>query len=183
MLFAAHGAVFLSLKTSGEMVERARRLTNVLLPGVVLVGGGFIAWTLGTAYDRGHLPALALIAGVLAALAAVAATLLHRTRRDGWAFVATGLTVASVTVMLFADLWPNAIASSGAGDLALSLVEAASSNYTLGVMTVVAVVLTPVVLLYQGWTYWVFRRRVARPAGDGEIGVEPPTLPGAGLSG
>jgi cytochrome d ubiquinol oxidase subunit II len=174
LLFTGHGAVFLTLKTQGEIRERARKAGNVLLPAVVVVGGGFIAWTLGAAVDRGHLPALALVAGVLAAGAAIAAVLLHRSGREGWAFAATGLVVASVVAMLFADLWPNAIASSGAEDLALSLREAASSNYTLEVMTVVAVILTPVVLLYQGWTYWVFRKRIGRE----DVPAAPSGLPG-----
>jgi cytochrome d ubiquinol oxidase subunit II len=161
LLFAAHGAVFLTLKTRGEIVDRARRASALLLPAVIVAGGGFIAWTLASAADRGHVAALSLVAGVLAAVAAVAAAVLDRMRRAAAAFVATGATIALVTVMLFADLWPNAITASGDGP-SLTLAQAASSNYTLGVMTVVAVVLTPVVLLYQGWTFWVFRRRIGR---------------------
>jgi cytochrome bd ubiquinol oxidase subunit II len=161
-LFTAHGAVFLALRTTGEIAERARRAAAVLLPVVVLGGAGFIAWTLGRSASDDALSALALAAGVVAAAAAVSAVLLHRARREAAVFGATATTIAAVVAMLFADLWPNVMASSGAPELALSISEAASSGYTLGVMTVVAVVLTPVVLLYQGWTYWVFRARLGR---------------------
>lgn len=161
-LFTAHGAVFLALRTTGEVAVRARRAATVLLPVVVLGGAGFIAWTLGSSMADDALSALALVAGLIAAAAAIAAVALHRLRREGLAFAATAVTIASVVMMLFSDLWPNVMASSGAPELALTISEAASSPYTLGVMTVVALVLTPVVLLYQGWTYWVFRARLGR---------------------
>jgi cytochrome d ubiquinol oxidase subunit II len=180
-LFTAHGAVFLSLRTTGDLADRARRAAGVLLPVVVLGGAGFIAWTLGRAASEDALSALAVAGGVLAAVAAIAAVVLHRSRREGLAFGATALTIAFVVTMLFADLWPNVMASSGAPELALTISEAASSNYTLGVMTVVAVVLTPIVLLYQGWTYWVFRARLGRE--DFSEGTNPIDVLSAKLGG
>ncbi len=164
LLFTAHGAVFLALRTTGDVRERARRAATLLLPVVVAGGAGFIAWTLGRSAAGDALSWLALTAGGLAAAAAIAALALHAARREGAAFAATAVTIALVVVMLFADLWPNVMASSGAPELAMTVSEAASSGYTLGVMTVVALVLTPVVLLYQAWTYWVFRARIGREA-------------------
>jgi cytochrome d ubiquinol oxidase subunit II len=178
LLCAAHGAVFLSLRTTGDVRDRARALARPLWGAVVLAGGGFIAWTLARSAADGDLAPLALAAGIATAAAAVAATVLAARRREGWAFAAGGAAVVMLVVTLFATLWPNVLNSSGDPGLALSIAEAASTNYTLGVMTVVAAVLTPVVLAYQAWTYWVFRRRVGLGGGDG--GEGPPARPATG---
>jgi cytochrome d ubiquinol oxidase subunit II len=80
--------------------------------------------------------------------------------RLGWTFAATAIATILLFTSLFADLFPNAMVSSTSSAYDLSLSAASSSDYTLTVMTVVAAILVPVVLLYQGWTYWVFRQRV-----------------------
>jgi cytochrome d ubiquinol oxidase subunit II len=168
LLCAAHGAIFLSLRTRGDLVERARSLARPLSWGLVVVGAGFLAWTLGRSAGDDDLAALALVGGIGTALAVVAAAVLVLRRRDGWAFAATGTAVVMLVVTIFSSLWPNVINSSDDPGLALTIVDAASTNYTLTVMTVVAVVMTPIVLLYQGWTYWVFRHRVGGE-GFGEV--------------
>jgi len=160
LLCAAQGAVFLALRTDGGVMDRARAAARPLSASVVVVGGGFIAWTLARSAGDDDLTPLALAAGIGTALAAVAVAALVWRGREGWAFAAAGVAVVLLVTTLFASLWPNVINSSGDPDLALSIAEAASTNYTLAVMSVVAAVLTPVVLLYQAWTYWVFRRRV-----------------------
>jgi cytochrome d ubiquinol oxidase subunit II len=176
LLCLSQGAVFLSLRTDGGVRERARSLARPLSAAVVAAGGGFIAWTLARSAGDGDLTPLALAAGVGTALAAVAVTALLVRGRDGWAFAACGIAVVGLVTLLFASLWPNVINSSGDPGLALSIAEAASTNYTLTVMTVVAAVLTPVVLLYQAWTYWVFRRRVGLGGGE----AAPPARPATG---
>jgi cytochrome d ubiquinol oxidase subunit II len=178
LLCAAHGAVFLSLRTTGDVGERARVLARPLWAAVVLAGGGFIAWTLARSAGDGDLAPLALAAGIATAVAAVAATALVARRRDGWAFAAGGAAVVGLVAMLFATLWPNVLNSSGDPELALGIAEASSTSYTLGVMTVVAAVLTPVVLAYQGYTYWVFRRRVG--LGGHDEGEPPGARPAPG---
>ncbi|WP_306214217.1 cytochrome d ubiquinol oxidase subunit II [Actinoplanes sp. RD1] len=154
-LFTLHGAVFLALKTGGEMRVRAGRLAARLAPPAVAVAAAFLLWTVLAHPD--------LAGGILAAAAAVAligATLFLRVRREGWAFLATGATLVLAVFALFVTLFPTVMPSSLADANSLTTTNASSSHYTLTVMTWVAVFFTPVVLLYQGWTYWVFRKRL-----------------------
>jgi len=152
-LFLAHGAHFLALRTSGVLHERsvlaAHRLSTVALLLVAVFG----AWTLAL----GSEPLMVVLIAV-AVLAAAGAAWRSRLGSEGWAFALSAVAVTALFCALFAWLYPNAMAASSGP--ALSLEAAASSHYTLKVMTVVAAIFTPLVLLYQGWTYWVFRRRV-----------------------
>ncbi|MDA3646026.1 cytochrome d ubiquinol oxidase subunit II [Saccharopolyspora indica] len=150
-----HGAVFLSLKTEGEIRERARRFAlrmgvPLLLPVIALL---FIAqFTEGSAWTW-----VPLVIALVAALAGLAR--LYRWR-DGQAFVLQGVALASVVITLFGALWPNVIPSTLDAANSLSIADTASSPYTLTVVTWVAAFGTPAVLIYQGWTYWVFRKRI-----------------------
>jgi cytochrome bd ubiquinol oxidase subunit II len=82
-----------------------------------------------------------------------------RVRREGLAFVASAVTLVAAVVLIFGSMWPDVMPATDPA-LSLGVAEAASSDYTLRLMTWVAAVLTPVVLLYQGWTCWVFRKRL-----------------------
>jgi cytochrome d ubiquinol oxidase subunit II len=99
---------------------------------------------------------------IAAIVAAVAVEWLLRERLDGWAFVATGLAIAAITATIFLNLYPRVMPSMLGASNDLTIWNASSSHYTLTVMTVVAGVFTPLVLAYQAWTYWVFRRRLSR---------------------
>ncbi len=161
-LFTLHGAVYLSLKTRDEMRERAhaaaRRLSLVAVALVV----AFLAWTYLSAvsdHARGAVPGVIAVAAL--ALVVVAAFLV-RARREGLAFTATALAIACLTIALFRDLYPRVLVSSTAKAFDLTIWSTSSTHYTLVVMSIVALALTPVVLLYQGWTYYVFRHRVGR---------------------
>ncbi|MDA0183112.1 cytochrome d ubiquinol oxidase subunit II [Solirubrobacter phytolaccae] len=156
VLFLAHGSHFLALRTEGELHARAVTLARRLAPVAFAVVLAFSVWTL--ARMDGIEPLSAVLAGV-AVLAAGAAWWRALLGSEGWAFAGSALSVAALFASLFAWLYPNAMAASEGP--ALSLHMAASTPYTLQVMTVVAAIFTPLVLLYQGWTYWVFRRRVA----------------------
>ena len=123
---------------------------------------------------------LAIVAAAATAVAAVAAAGLAWRGRDGWAFGATSAATALRVDDLFASLWPNVINSVDDPSLTLSIAGAASTHYTLGVMTVVAVILTPIVLLYQAWTYWVFRDRVGGGAEGTHTAARPPARAPAG---
>ncbi|MEV4840782.1 cytochrome d ubiquinol oxidase subunit II [Nonomuraea sp. NPDC049486] len=152
LLFAQHGAVFLALRTTGELRERARRIARVLGPLTVVAAAAFLV-LLGS--DK---PAYWAITGVAAA--ALVASLLATVRgRDGWAFTGSALAIAALVAALFTALFPNVMPALDPAN-SLTITNAASSPYTLTVMTWVAVIFTPVVLVYQGWTYWVFRRRL-----------------------
>ncbi len=157
-LFLAHGAIFLNLKTEGEMGERARAIAARVAPVAAVVGIAFLAWTVAS-HEGGVDAASAILAG-LAALFLLAAAILAG-RHPGRAFAATCGAIVLFFSSLFVDLFPHTMVSSTDPAFDMTLAQSASSDYTLTVMTVVAVLLVPVVLLYQGWTYWVFRHRVS----------------------
>lgn len=158
LLFLAHGAHFLALKTEDPIRSRANRLALPIGLAAALAAVLFLGWTLAL---RGNPAAVATT--VVAALALVGAIVANRVRREGWAFLGTSVTIALAVVTLFVALYPNVMPSSTDPAFSLTIDNASSTDYTLTVMTVVAVIFTPIVLLYQGWTYWVFRKRVAAP--------------------
>jgi cytochrome d ubiquinol oxidase subunit II len=155
-LFLTHGAIFLSLKTTGEVEQRARAVAARVAPLAAAIVIAFLAWTL--ANQDGVEVASAICAVGAAASVVAAAALVGQPAR---AFVATCGTIVLFFVTLFIDLFPHAMVSTTSAAFSLTLNEASSSHYTLSVMTVVAVLLVPFVLLYQGWTYWVFRKRIS----------------------
>jgi cytochrome d ubiquinol oxidase subunit II len=158
LLCLLHGATFLVLKTAGEVRQRAVHAARRVAPVTAAAVLGFAVWTLVSA-GKGLLPSLPGLAAVLAV--AAAAWLVGRDR-DGLAFVATSLTIAMVALSIFVGLYPRVMVSTLGSASDLTVTNTASSSYTLRVMTVVAVIFFPVVLAYQGWTYYVFRRRIGR---------------------
>lgn len=162
--FLLHGALFLSLKTSDALLARARAAARRLwLPAV----GVLFALLVATYFYTDIVAQLGIDPGV-APVASLAALLLAgyfiRRGRDGWAFAMTGAHIALTLVTFFLILYPRVMISSLDPAYSLTIYTAASSPYTLGVMTVVALIFVPVVLAYQGWTYWVFRQRVKTDA-------------------
>lgn len=178
LLCLVHGGVFIALKTDGDIRRRARRLVLLAAVPTVAAAASFLAWTVwmhsgfgSAALDAAEEAATDRAAGVplvwvlgLAVLAAVALLLafFHTwTGHEGKAFIAMALTVAAAVSTLFLSLFPNVLPSTtGVGTLTIE--NASSSQYTLSVMLWVALVMTPLVIGYQGWTYWVFRRRLTR---------------------
>jgi cytochrome d ubiquinol oxidase subunit II len=159
LLCLLHGASFLALKTGGEVRERALRVGRPVALVAAAAVLGFVVWTQATA-DKGSLPSLPAVVAVLAVLAA--AWQVGR-GRDGLAFAATSVTMAAVVVSLFVALYPRVMVSTLGSATDLTTTNTASAPYALKVMTVAAAVLFPVVLAYQAWTYYVFRRRVGGP--------------------
>lgn len=158
-IFVSGGALFLTLKTTSELRARARRASLVAAPTAAVLLTIFVAWTAVSSSDLEPWTAVIAVATVGAAVGAVVA---GRRGFDGAAFIANGLATAGVVGTLLLDLYPRVLVSSTAEANSLTVFTAASTGYTLTVMTVVAAVMTPVVLLYQGWTYYVFRYRVGR---------------------
>jgi cytochrome d ubiquinol oxidase subunit II len=156
-VFAFHGAVFIALKTEGEIRTRARSLTWPLGGAAIVLGTAFLLWT-QISYGTGWTWAPVLVAAA-ALISAVGAA---RTGREGWAFTGTALTIVATTVALFGALYPDVLPASNDAANSLTTTNASSTPYTLEIMTWVAVIFTPVVLAYQAWTYWVFRKRVTR---------------------
>jgi cytochrome bd ubiquinol oxidase subunit II len=161
LLFAFHGATFLTLRTTGELAARAERAARRLAIPAALVAAAFLVWTVAVAMDRNEkdlFPPVIPAAVGIAALALAGYFLLARS--NGRAFAMTGLGTIALVATLFVSLYPRVMVSSPSFENSLSVDGAASSRYALTVMSVVAVIFVPIVLLYQGWTYYVFRRRV-----------------------
>ena len=154
--FTLHGAYYLALKTDGPVREGANLLAKRIAPVVVVVAATF---QLRTQFRDGRPLSWALT--LLAAATLVAAVAASLRGREGWAFSLTGTTLALTVASLFATLYPDVMVSSTAARFSLTVDNASSTDYTLKVMTVVALALTPVVLAYQAWTYWVFRKRIS----------------------
>ena len=155
-LFLFHGSVFIALKTGGAVRRNAIAAAGRLgIPATVLVA----AFGLWTQLAHGNASTWPVV--VVAVAAQLTATALARNgSREGWAFLCTTVVVAAVVVLLFASLYPNLVPSTLDPAYSLTIHNASSSHYTLTVLTWAALICTPVVLGYQAWTYWVFRKRI-----------------------
>jgi cytochrome d ubiquinol oxidase subunit II len=172
LVFTLHGAIFLTLKTRGDFEARAQEMAVRLAWPAVIVTMALLVWTwINEVRGEGGevIPGLLSIVLILAVLA------LPWLLKEGyfvWSFAVTGAGIALLVAILFMNLYPNVMPSSIDPAFSLDIYNAASTNTTLRVMTVVAAIFTPVVLAYQGWTYWVFRKRIGRedfaPAGTGD---------------
>jgi cytochrome bd ubiquinol oxidase subunit II len=155
-----HGAVYLTIKTTGVVAERAARLAAPFSWIAVAAVIGYAIWTRIETPGNVVIPTPLEVFGVLTAIAA--AWSIHD-RHHGWAFTATTLTMASVIVSLFVALYPNVMVSSTNSAYNLTVANTAAGNYALDVMTIVAVIFTPLVIAYQAWNYHVFRARITGP--------------------
>lgn len=154
-LFTFHGSVFAALKTEGDIRVRARKLALMLGLGTAALALVFLIWT--QIESGGGESLAAMIVAVLALVGAIGAI---KAGREGWSFALSGVTIAAAVAMLFLTLFPNVMPSSLNEEWNLTVTNASSSPYTLKIMTWCAAIATPVVLLYQAWTYWVFRKRI-----------------------
>ncbi|HWU09801.1 MAG TPA: cytochrome d ubiquinol oxidase subunit II [Streptomyces sp.] len=154
-LFTFHGSVFAALKTVGDIRKRARGLALKLGLATAVLALGFLVLTQADNGNGWSLMAMVIaVTSLLVAIGAIAAG------REGWSFAFSGVTIAATVAMLFLTLFPNVMPSSLNDAWNLTVSNASSSPYTLKIMTWCAGIATPVVLLYQGWTYWVFRKRI-----------------------
>jgi cytochrome bd ubiquinol oxidase subunit II len=157
LLFFTHGVVFASLKTEGDLRERARRLAARSGLITIVAAAAFLLWT-GLAFGTPWFWILALVA----AAALISGWLANARGAEGIAFSLLALTIAAAVLALFSALFPDVMPASNDPANRLTIENASSSAYTLTVMSWTALVFLPLVLAYQGWTYWVFRKRVTR---------------------
>ena len=160
-LFAFHGATFLTLRTTGELSSRAESAARKLAIPAAVLAAVYLAWTVAIGMDRNDkdlFPPVLPAAFGIAALALAIAFLFAG--RSGRAFAMTALGTISLVATLFVSLYPRVMVSSTDFADSLTVDDAASSHYALAVMSVVALICVPLVLLYQGWTYYVFRHRI-----------------------
>ncbi len=166
LVFLLHGAVFLALKTGAEVRGDAVRVAAILAPIATVVAGGFALWT-QLAYGKTWTWAVVAVAAA-ALLGAIWST---ARAWEGWAFTLTTVAIMATGVLLFGALFPNVMPSTLDPAWSLTIDNASSSPYTLKVMTWAAGLLAPVVLMYQGWTYWVFRQRITMEQIPPSIGL------------
>ncbi|MFF2369041.1 cytochrome d ubiquinol oxidase subunit II [Agromyces sp. NPDC058110] len=157
LLFFTHGVVFASLKTEGDLRERAQKLAVRSGLVTIVVAAAFLLWT-GLAFGTLWF----WIFAAVAALALIGGWLANLRGSEGIAFTLLAITIATAVLALFSALFPDVMPASNDPANSLTIENASSTEYTLTVMTWVAVFTLPIVLLYQGWTYWVFRKRVSR---------------------
>jgi cytochrome d ubiquinol oxidase subunit II len=166
-LFAFYGAVFVALKTAGPVRDDAFRFARVLSAPVVVLAGGFGLWTQlahGKAWT--WLPLGVAVGALLTAIA-----LMWTRRREGWAFVSMVVVIAAVAVLVFGAMYPNLLPSTLNPEWSVTIYNGSSTPYTLKIMSWASLTLLPLVMIYQGWTYWVFRRRISADAIPASIGL------------
>lgn len=166
MLFTLHGATYLSLKLTDDLLEAVRNVAGKLwLPTTILVYVfAIISHFTTDMFDRlGVNPG---VIPVLGGLAILAVGYLLKIKRDGWAFLMTALTIVFSTITFFMGLFPRVMISNLNANWSLDIYNASSSPYTLEVMTWVTIIFVPIVLLYQGWTYYIFRQRISSKIDD-----------------
>lgn len=168
LLFAFHGATYLTLRTTDDLRERAVETARRLAIPAMVGGIAALAWTVAVAIDNNERELLGpLIPAALGAAVLLLAALFAIRRREGWAFAMTALATILLVATIFTGLYPRVLVSSPEFANSLTVSNASASEYSLTVMTVVAAVFLPVVVLYQAWAYRVFRARIGgrRPQG------------------
>lgn len=160
-LFTLHGAIFLNLKTTNELRDKSKQFAiRLWLPTVILI----FAFVIYGYFATDMFTRLGVNPGIVPLLAGVALLIsgwFVRKERSGWAFIMTGLTIALSTITIFIGLYPRVMVSSLNEAWSLTIYTASSSEYTLTVMSIIALIFFPIVLVYQSWTYWVFRKRIS----------------------
>jgi cytochrome bd ubiquinol oxidase subunit II len=166
------GAIFIGLKTTGDVRFRAGKTARRVAPVTALITLAFVGWTHVTAGGGGFLNPVEF----LAMLAIIAAWALVSAHHEGWAFTANTVAIAIVIITLFVDLYPHVMVSSTNRAYSLTVYNSASPPYSLKVTTVAALVLLPFVLAYQAWTYYVFRRRITDQSFRPAVGTPRPAV-------
>ncbi|MBA2954174.1 cytochrome d ubiquinol oxidase subunit II [Nocardioides sp. MAH-18] len=156
LLFLTHGAMFLALKTDGDIRVRAR---GVAVTSGLAAAAAAVAFLVWAQFLTGN--GWSAVLFVLAAAALVAGIATAQVGREGWAFIGTFACIALAVAGLFVGLFPDVMPSSTDEAYSLTTTNASATDYTLTVMTIVAAIFTPIVLGYQAWTYWIFRKRIA----------------------
>ncbi len=159
-IFLLHGAVFLTLKTTGSVEEKAYAIANKIWPVATIL---FILFIILSYFQTDMFTKAGVTPGIVPILAIVTLLLVVyflKKKRSGWAFIMTALTILLATVSMFLGLFPRVLVSSLNPEWSLTIYNASSSPYTLKVMTIIAAIFVPIVLIYQGWTYYVFRQRI-----------------------
>ncbi len=166
-LFAFYGSVFIALKTAGAIRDDALRFGRMLSIPAIVLAGGFGLWT-QLVYGK---PWTWLALGLAVVALVIAVALVWRSTREGVAFAANVVVIAAVAVLIFGAMYPNLLPSTLNPEWSVTVENGSSTPYTLRIMTWASLVLLPLVLMYQGWSYWVFRKRISAEAIPASIGL------------
>jgi cytochrome d ubiquinol oxidase subunit II len=165
-LFCYHGCLFIDLKTDDKAIQA--RVKQYAPRFFLAMLGMLVIWLVCMFFfsnmfvsAAGQVKLIPLVLTLLAAVALVFSILSFRKGRSGLAFIGTGAGIALFTFAVFAGMFPNVLISTLNPEWSLTIYTASSSAYTLKLMSIVAACLVPIVLLYQAWTYWVFRKRIS----------------------
>jgi cytochrome d ubiquinol oxidase subunit II len=175
-MFALHGGTYLTLRMTGDFQRRASAIARRLAIPAAVLGIGIVAWTVLVAHDnndRALLPTA--VPAVLTAAVLILALVFTRTGKGGWAFATTGLAAIGFIATIFTGLYPRVLVSSPTFDNSLTISNSATGHYALQVISVAAAIFTPLILVYQGWTYYVLRTRLGgdhATAAYGSLGEE-----------
>ncbi|MFH8249193.1 cytochrome d ubiquinol oxidase subunit II [Microbacterium sp. B2969] len=163
LLFFTHGVYFVALKTDGQVHDDARKLARRSGILTVVVAAVFLVWTILNAFEAGA-PAVwaVVLLSAVAALALIGSLVANARDREGWAFGLGAATIVTAVLALWFALFPNVMVSSTDVANSLTIENASSTDYTLTIMSWAALIFLPLVLAYQAWTYWIFRKRVSR---------------------
>jgi cytochrome d ubiquinol oxidase subunit II len=162
LMFLCHGALWVAMKTEGEIGEQAVRAANRIWQGLVPVAAVFLAFTPRmTGLEDNYLafPYLAVVP-LLAVAALVMIKVFAAKRRTGRAFVASALTIGLIVASGLIGLFPNMLPSRTDPAANLTIYNSSSTPLTLKIMTIVALIFVPVVIVYQVWVFRVFRKKI-----------------------
>lgn len=163
LLFFTHGLYFIALKTDDPVRSDARRLAGRAGMLTIVVAAAFLVWTIFIAAGReAPLMAFVVASAAIAAVSLVMSVFFNARDREGWAFGFGAATIVTAVLTLFFALFPYVMPSSTDPAYSLTIDNASSTDYTLTIMSWAALIFLPMIVLYQGWTYWVFRKRVMR---------------------
>ncbi|WP_295832694.1 cytochrome d ubiquinol oxidase subunit II [uncultured Microbacterium sp.] len=162
-LFFVHGVYFVALKTDGQVRADARSLAKKAGVLTIALAALFLVWTIVNAANAGAPLLLGVVAlAGIAALTLIGSWVANLRDREGTAFALGAVTIVAAVAALFFALFPNVMPSTLAAGSSLTIDNASSTEYTLTIMSWAALIFLPLILAYQGWTYWVFRKRVTR---------------------
>ncbi len=160
-IFLLHGATFLSIKSTGKVEEKAFSFAQKIWVIAVII---YILFIILSVFQTDMYSKLGInpgISPIIAIVALLAAGYFLKKKMGGWAFIMTALNIVFSVITMFLALYPRVLVSSLNPEWSLTVYNASSSPYTLKVMTIIAAIFVPIVLVYQSWTYYVFRHRIS----------------------
>jgi cytochrome d ubiquinol oxidase subunit II len=154
--FILHGAIFLAMKTNGSIMESARVIAKRVYPFILTALVLFVILSVVLV----NFSTMAITISCLAVVVFLLSGWMVRQNRDGWGFILSAATILLATAAVFVQLFPHVLVSNINPAWSLTIYNSSSTTYTLQIMSIVALIFVPIVLAYQIWTYWLFKKRI-----------------------